>query len=62
MSALQEVANEMGRGEDSPSHQEYLQRIAAYNRLLDKHVVSLDKQKANPVAQKDFGTGDIELF
>jgi len=62
MSALQEVANEMGRGEGSPSNKEYLQRIAAYNRLLDKHVVSLDKQKANPVAQKDFGTGDIELF
>jgi len=62
MTALQEVANEMGRAGDSPSRQEYLERIAAYNRLLDKHVVSLDKQKANPVAQKDFGTGDIELF
>jgi hypothetical protein len=62
MAALQEVANEMGKGPGSPSHREYLERIAAYNRLLDKHVVSLDKQKANPVAQKDFGTGDIELF
>lgn len=62
MTALQEVANEMGKAGDSPSRQEYLDRIAAYNRLLDKHVVSLDKQKANPVAQKDFGTGDIELF
>ena len=62
MTALQEVANEMGKGGTSPSQQEYLERIAAYNRLLDKHVVSLDKQKANPVAQKDFGTGDIELF
>jgi uncharacterized protein (DUF885 family) len=62
MTALQEVANEMGRAGDSPTRQEYLERIAAYNRLLDKHVVSLDKQKANPVAQKDFGTGDIELF
>lgn len=62
MSALQEVANEMGKAGDSPSRQEYLERIAAYNRLLDKHVVSLDKQKANPVAQKDFGTGDVELF
>jgi hypothetical protein len=39
-----------------------MEQIAAYNRLLDKHVVSLDKQKANPVAQKNFGTGDIELF
>lgn len=62
MTALQEVANEMGKGVGSPSHREYLAQIAAYNRLLDKHVVSLDKQKANPVAQKDFGTGDIELF
>ena len=62
MTALQEVANEMGKGGGSPSHGEYLDRIAAYNRLLDKHVVSLDKQKASPVAQKDFGTGDIELF
>jgi hypothetical protein len=62
MTALQEVANEMGKAGDTPSQQEYLERIAAYNRLLDKHVVSLDKQKANPVAQKDFGTGDVELF
>ena len=62
MTALQEVANEMGKSAGSPSHREYLAQIAAYNRLLDKHVASLNKQKANPVAQKDFGTGDIELF
>jgi hypothetical protein len=63
MTALQEVANEMGKGMvGSPTHKEYLEKIAAYNRLLDKHVTSLDRQKANPVAQKDFGTGDIELF
>ena len=63
MAALQEVANEMGKGKaGSPTHKEYMEQIAAYNRLLDKHVVSLDKQKSNPVAQKDFGTGDIELF
>jgi methyl-accepting chemotaxis protein len=62
MSALQEVANEMGKGPGNPNQGEYLAQIAAYNRLLDKHVSSLDKQKANPVAQKDFGTGDIELF
>jgi len=63
MTALQEVANEMGKSKvGSPTHKEYMEQIAAYNRLLDKHVVSLDKQKANPVAQKDFGTGDIELF
>ncbi len=63
MTALQEVANEMGKGKaGSPTYKEYLEQIAAYNRLLDKHVVSLDKEKANPVTQKDFGTGDIELF
>lgn len=62
MTALQEVANEMGKGGNSQNNREYLERIAAYNRLLDKHVVSLDRQKSNPVAQKDFGTGDIELF
>jgi len=62
MSALQEVANEMGKGGENRDNREYLDRIAAYNRLLDKHVVSLDKQKANPVAQKNFGTGDVELF
>lgn len=62
MTALQEIANEMGRGGDSLSHREYLEQIAAYNCLLQKHVMSLDKKKANPVAQKDFGTGGIELF
>jgi methyl-accepting chemotaxis protein len=63
MSALQEVANEMGKGVDNQqNNSEYLERIAAYNRLLDKHVASLDRQKTNPVAQKDYGTGDIELF
>jgi len=65
MTALQEVANEMGKTKSTggrPTRSEYLAQIAAYNRLLDKHVVSLDKQKASPVKQKDFGTGDIELF
>jgi len=61
MTALQEVAKEMGKG-GGQSNKGYMERIAAYNRLLDKHVASLDKQKANPVKQKDFGTGDIELF
>lgn len=62
MKALQEVANEMSKQVDNPNNLEYMERIAAYNRLLDKHVVSLDKQKANPVAQKDSSSGDIELF
>lgn len=62
MQALQEVANEMAKQGDNTNNREYLERIAAYNRLLDKHVVSLDKQKANPVTQKDYTSGDIELF
>jgi methyl-accepting chemotaxis protein len=62
MTALQEVANEMSKQVDNPNSREYMERITAYNRLLDKHVVSLDKQKANPVAQKDSSSGDIELF
>ena len=65
MAALQEVASEMGKGKGksgSTTHKEYMEQIAAYNLLLDKYVVSLNKQKANPVAQKNFGTGDIELF
>jgi len=62
MTALQEIANEMGKGGDRLNQREYLEQIAAYNRLLQKHVMSQDRKKANPVAQKDFGTGDIELF
>ncbi|MFZ2301988.1 MAG: methyl-accepting chemotaxis protein [Gallionella sp.] len=62
MAALQEVANEMSRGTDSPNRHEYLEQIAAYNRLLHEHVVTLDAKKSNPVAQDNFNTGDIELF
>ena len=62
MTALQEIANEMGRGGDSRSQREYLEQIAAYNRLLQKQVMSPDRKKANPVSQKDFGVGDAELF
>ncbi|MBI5438103.1 MAG: chemotaxis protein [Nitrosomonadales bacterium] len=62
MAALQEVANEMSKGTDSPNRQEYLEQIAAYNRLLHEHVVTLDAKKSNPVAQDNFDTGDIELF
>lgn len=60
--ALQEVANEMCRGTDRPDRGEYLEQIAAYNRSLHEHVVSLDEKKSNPVAQDNFATGDIELF
>lgn len=62
MSALQEVANEMAKQGDILNNRQYLERIAAYNRLLDKHVASLDKQKSNPVAHKDYSGGDVELF
>jgi len=60
--ALQEVANEMRKGTDRPDRGEYLEQIAAYNRSLHEHVVSLDEKKSNPVAQDNFATGDIELF
>ena len=62
MTALQEVANEMSKGTDRPNRHEYLDQIAAYNRLLHEHVVTLDAKKSNPVAQDNFDTGDIELF
>ena len=62
MAALQEVANEMGKEADSPNRSKYLEQIAAYNRSLHEHVVTLDAKKSNPVAQDNFETGDIELF
>ncbi|OGS98592.1 MAG: hypothetical protein A3F73_01110 [Gallionellales bacterium RIFCSPLOWO2_12_FULL_59_22] len=62
LAALQEVAGEMCKGTDSPNRGEYLEQIAAYNRSLHEHVVSLDAKKSNPVAQDNFTTGDIELF
>lgn len=62
LTALQGVANEMRGGTDQPSRSEYLEQIAAYNRSLHEHVVSLDEKKSNPVAQDNFSTGDIELF
>ncbi|MDD5299691.1 MAG: methyl-accepting chemotaxis protein [Gallionella sp.] len=62
ISAMQEIASEMSRGTDSPNRHEYLDQIAAYNRLLHEHVVTLDAKKSNPVAQDNFDTGGIELF
>ena len=62
LTALQEVASEMCKGADSLNRGEYLEQIAAYNRLLHEHVVLLDAKKSNPVAQDNFATGDIELF
>ncbi len=62
MAALQEVANEMCKGIDRPNRTEYLEQIAAYNRSLHEHVITLDAKKSNPVAQDNFDTGDIELF
>ena len=50
-----------GQGGGSPSHLEYLERIAAYNRLLDKHVVSLDKQKPTRL-RKGFWHGRHQVF
>ncbi|MDX8380285.1 MAG: methyl-accepting chemotaxis protein [Gallionella sp.] len=62
LNALQEVANQMGRGVDSPTQEEYRAQITAYSALLHEHIVSLDEKKSNPVAQENFDTGGIELF
>jgi len=62
LAALREVANELGKGADRTSSQEYLEQLAAYNRSLNQHVITLDEKKSNPVAQSNFNTGDIELF
>ncbi|HEX5363917.1 MAG TPA: methyl-accepting chemotaxis protein [Gallionella sp.] len=62
ITALQEVANQMSAGADSPNRTEYLQQIATYRDSLHEHVVTLDEKKSNPVAQDNFETGDIELF
>jgi methyl-accepting chemotaxis protein len=62
ISALQEVANEMSKGADSPNRHEYMDQITSYKESLHEHVVTLDKKKTNPVAQDNFDTGDVELF
>jgi methyl-accepting chemotaxis protein len=62
LSALREVVNELGKSLDQLSSQEYLEQLAAYNRSLTQHVITLDEKKSNPVAQNNFNTGDIELF
>jgi methyl-accepting chemotaxis protein len=62
LAALREVVNELGKGSDRLSSQQYLEQLAAYNRSLNQHVITLDEKKSNPVAQNNFETGDIELF
>jgi methyl-accepting chemotaxis protein len=62
LAALREVVNELGKNMDQLSSQEYLEQLAAYNRSLNQHVITLDEKKTNPVAQSNFNTGDIELF
>jgi methyl-accepting chemotaxis protein len=62
IAALQEVASQMSAGADSASRDAYLQQIAGYRNSLNEHVMGLDAKKANPVAQENFDTGDIELF
>ncbi len=62
LAALREVANELGKGADQTNSQEYLEQLAAYNRSLNQHVITLDEKKSSPVAQSNFNTGDIELF
>jgi methyl-accepting chemotaxis protein len=62
LAALREVVNELGKGSDRLSSQEYLEKLAAYNQSLNQHVITLDEKKSNPVAQNNFETGDVELF
>ncbi|MFZ2162634.1 MAG: methyl-accepting chemotaxis protein [Sideroxyarcus sp.] len=62
LGALREVVNELGKGSDRLSSQEYLEKLAAYNQSLNQYVITLDEKKSNPVAQNNFETGDIELF
>lgn len=62
INALQEVANLLGSESDIQNPQEYLEKLAEYNRTLHEHVILLDQKKTNPVAQNNFDTGDVELF
>jgi methyl-accepting chemotaxis protein len=62
LAAMREVVNELGKDSGQSSSQEYLQRLAACNRSLNQHVITLDEKKSNPVAQSNFNTGDVELF
>lgn len=62
LSALQTVASQMGRGEDSPTRLAYLEQVSACRGLLLEHVVMLDAKKSNPVVQDSCETGEIELF
>ena len=62
LAALREVADEIGKGTDQINGQAYLEQLAACNRSLNQHVITLDEKKSNPVAQSNFNTGDIELF
>ncbi len=62
LTALQEVVNELAKGSSGLTLNAYLEQLAAYNKSLHQHVVSLDEKKTNPVAQNNFDTGDIELF
>ncbi|MES1981825.1 MAG: methyl-accepting chemotaxis protein [Pseudomonadota bacterium] len=62
MAALQEVAAQMSSGVENQGQREYLEQIAAYNRALQAHVMSLDARKSSPVAQENIDTGGIELF
>jgi methyl-accepting chemotaxis protein len=62
LAALHEVAIEIGKSTDQINSQNYLEQLAAYNRSLNRHVITLDEKKSSPVAQSDFSTGDVELF
>lgn len=60
--AVQEVANEISAEMNVTEREDYLNRIAEYERSLHRHLIALDERKSNPVSQQHMGTGDIELF
>ena len=62
LTAMREVASELGKGLDGSGSQAYLDQLAACNRSLNQHVITLEEKKSNPVAQNNFNTGEIELF
>jgi methyl-accepting chemotaxis protein len=62
LAALKNVVDELGKETTQLSGEEYLARLAAYNRSLTQDLSSLDEKKTNPVTQSNFNTGDIELF
>jgi methyl-accepting chemotaxis protein len=62
LAAIREVVNELAAGTNQLDSHEYMKQLATYNQSIIRHVISLDEKKLNPVAQRNFDTGEIELF